>query len=216
MRLLGITDVHGKLGALDRILKDAGPVDAVLFGGDLTTFGTPDEAEKAIELARASGTTVYAVAGNCDSPEIDERLDRLGVSLHRRGVVLGRVGLHGLSAIPPWQRRMYQFTEEELGAALQEGYAAVNRAEQHCVLAHVPPHGLSLDRVFFGRHAGSRALRRFVEETEPCLVVCGHVHEGYGLEALGPTTVVNCGSAARGKYALIDLDDEVTVQLRRA
>jgi len=216
MRLLGITDLHGSRGALSRILTHAGPVDAVLLGGDVTHFGSPDEAEQLVELAKASGAPVLAVAGNCDSAEIDERLVRLGVSIAGRGVGLDALSLHGLSAIPPWIRRMYQTTEEELAAALEAGHAQLPDAPHHGVLAHVPPHGLAVDRVFFGRHVGSKALRRFVDEKAPSLVVCGHIHEARGVVRVGPTTVVNCGHALRGHYALVDVDREIAVALRGA
>ena len=216
MRLLGITDLHGSREALTRVLTHAGPVDVVLFGGDVTHFGSPDEAEQLVELAKASGATVLAVAGNCDSAEIDERLIRLGVSVAGRGVTLDALSLHGLSAIPPWISRMYQATEEQLAAALEAGYAQLPDARHHGVLAHVPPHGLPVDRVFFGRHVGSRALRSFVDEKAPSLVVCGHIHEARGVVRVGRTTVVNCGHALRGQYALVDVDREITVELRDA
>ena len=89
-------------------------------------------------------------------------------------------------------------------------------ARHHGVLAHVPPRGLSVDRVFFGRHVGSKALRAFVDERAPSLVVCGHIHEARGVARIGPTAIVNCGHALRGNYALVDVDEEVTVELRRA
>ncbi len=216
MRMLGITDLHGDREALRRILAEAGPVDAVLFGGDVTHFGTPDEAEQLVALAEPSAPTVLAVAGNCDSAEVDARLVELGVSLAGRGVAIGELGLHGLSAIPPWIRKMYQATEEELAAALEAGCGQVASARLHAVLAHVPPHGLSADRTFFGRHVGSRALRALVDEKAPALVVCGHIHEARGVEQLGRTTIVNCGHALQGYYALVDVDDRVRVRLARA
>ena len=216
MKLLAVSDLHGKHGALERIVADAGPADVILLAGDVTHFGSPDDAEKTVSLARASGATVLAVAGNCDSARIDERLVALGVSLHGRGVHLEPLGVHGISAIPPWIFRMYHFTEEELAAALEAGYAQVAEARHHCVLAHVPPHGLSLDRVLFRWHAGSKALRTFVDQRGPALVVCGHIHEGRGIERIGRTTVVNCGHAAKGNYAMVEVDHEVTVELRRA
>jgi hypothetical protein len=215
MRLLGITDLHGHQRTLERIVAEAGPVDAVLLGGDITHFGSPEGAEQTVGLARASGATVLAVAGNCDSAEIDRRLVELDVSLDGRAVELGAVGLHGISAIPPWIPKMYQSTEDELAAALEAGYAEVARAPRHCVLTHVPPHGLGVDRVLFGRHVGSQALRAFIERREPALVVCGHIHEARGVDRLGPTTVVNCGYGAKGHYALVELDHEVRVELRR-
>ena len=216
MRFLGITDLHGNWPTLQRIVAEAGPVDAVLLGGDITHFGSADAVEQAVRLAGASGSAVLAVAGNCDSAQIDQRLVELGVSLDGRGVKLEGVGVHGVSAIPPWIHKMYQSTEEELGAALEAGYAQVVGAAHHCVLAHVPPHGLKLDQVFFGRHVGSKALRAFVDQRSPALVLCGHIHEGRGVEQVGPTMVVNCGYGAKGNYALVEVDHEVSVELRRA
>jgi Icc-related predicted phosphoesterase len=202
MKLLCITDLHGSGAALSRIIDDAGPVDLILLGGDLTTFGTPDEAESLVRLACQAGPPVLAVAGNCDSPEIDRRLDRLGVGLHGRGRVIGGLGVHGLSAIPPWKPHMYQMTEEELAAALEAGRREIGGAERHVILSHAPPRDGSLDQIHFGCHVGSTALREVIERTRPALVVCGHVHEGRGVEMLGPTTVVNCGAASHGYYAV--------------
>jgi Icc-related predicted phosphoesterase len=219
MKFLCITDLHDSRAALERILADAaaaGPVDLVLLGGDITQFGPPEDAERLVRQAQAAGAPVLAVAGNCDSPAIDRRLVELGISLHGRGLVRGDVGIHGLSAIPPWQRNMHQFTEEELADALRAGYAQVAGAAHHVVLAHVPPHGGKLDRTHFFQHVGSKALRAFIEETHPELVVCGHIHEGRGIEHLGRTTVVNCGAAFGGYYALAEVGEAVTVELRRA
>jgi hypothetical protein len=213
---LGITDLHGSNKALTRILDHAGPVDAVLLGGDITHFGSPDEAEDLVRLARRSQATVLGVAGNCDSREIDARLVELDVSLHGRGVLLGTLGLHGLSAIPPWITKMYQTTEGQLAASLEAGYGQVRGAGRHGVLTHVPPLGLSVDRVFFGRHVGSWALREFVDQNAPSLVVCGHIHEARGIEQIGPTTIVNCGHALRGHYAVVDVDEQIAVELRLA
>ena len=41
---------------------------------------------------------------------------------------------------------------------------------------------------------GSRAVRNFIEETQPLLAICGHVHEGRGSTKLGATVCVNPGS----------------------
>ena len=216
MELLCISDLHGSLAALGRILAAAGPCDTILLGGDITNFGSPAEAEKLVRIAQARRQTVLAVAGNCDSRQIERRLVDLDVSLHRRGLIDGDVGLHGLSAMPPWQTTMYHFTEDELSEALQAGYAQIAGAKHHVVLSHCPPHGGRLDRTFAGRHVGSQALRAFVERTRPALVVCGHIHESRGVDRLGPTTVVNCGPAAAGFYAVAEVGSEVHVELRQA
>jgi Icc-related predicted phosphoesterase len=216
MRIACITDLHGRLAALGRILADAGPVDAVLLGGDITNFGSPIDVDRVIELARAKVSTVLAVAGNCDSAAIDRRLVELGVSLHGRGVLLGPIGFYGLSATPPWKKGMYQLTEDDLAAALEAGHAQVCQAAQHVLLAHVPPHKTRLDRTLFWSHAGSTALRAFIEQAQPALVLCGHIHEARGTDRLGATAAVNCGYGARGAYVIAEVDQQVRVELRSA
>jgi len=216
MRLLLITDLHGSRSALEKILAAARSPDAVLFGGDITNFGSADDAQRLIRLAEASMPTVWGIAGNCDSAAIEKRLVELGVSLFRRGVIRNGVGFHGLSAMPPWRSDMYQFTEVELAESLRIGYEQIALARRHVVLSHAPPRDGRLDRLLWGRHVGSTALRAFIEETGPSLVVCGHIHEGRGIESIGQTVVVNCGPAAAGSYALADVDEEVRVELHRA
>ena len=216
MKLACLTDLHGSHEALQRILTDAGPVDTVLLGGDVTNFGSPDEAEALVRTAQQIGVPVWGVAGNCDSPQIERRLEELGVSLRGRGVVQEDVGLHGLPAMPPWRTGMYQFTEEELAAMLQAGYAQVADVKYHVVLSHAPPHRTQLDRTRLFQHVGSKALRQFIDQTQPALVLCGHIHEARGVDRLGATVAVNCGAAVAGFYALADLGPEVNVELRRA
>ena len=218
MRLLCLADLHDVPSALQRILAAAGPVDLVLLAGDLTNFGSPDDAERLIRQAETTKAKVLAVAGNCDSAAIDRRLVELGVSLAGRGLIHAGVGLHGLSAMPPWRGDMYEMTEDELAGALRAGHAQIDGAVRHVVLAHVPPRDGSLDCISLARHVGSTALRSFVDTAHPDLVVCGHVHESRGVELLDRTTVVNCGPAAAGFFAVVELsakpNDAPKVELR--
>jgi uncharacterized protein len=215
MKFLCITDIHNRIEPFQHILKHAGPIDAALLGGDLTNFGTPADVEKIIYLAQSTNVPIFAVAGNCDSVQIDERLAELGVSVAGRGMIINDVGIHGLSAAPPWHSGMYGLTEEEMIQCLQAGYTQIQNASRHVVLAHVPPHGIKLDCTHFFQHVGSTALRQFVDQTQPALVVCGHVHESRGVDMVGPTTVVNCGPAKSGYYAIAEIDEQVRVDLRR-
>ncbi len=216
MKVLGITDLHNSRSALQQILAGAGSADLVLLGGDLTNFGSPDEAEEIIRLAQDFCPNVLAVAGNCDSAQIERRLVELGVSLHGRGVVHHGTGFHGLSAMPPWRADMYHFSEDELAELLRSGYAQLDGAQRHVVLSHCPPRDAVVDRTSMGTNVGSTALRTFVDQRQPALVLCGHIHEGRGSQRLGRTRVVNCGPAAAGYYAVAELADEIQVEMRQA
>jgi Icc-related predicted phosphoesterase len=198
------------------VLADAGPVGAVLLGGDLTTFGAPADAARLVRAAESAGAPVLAVAGNCDSAEIDAELAALGVGLHAQGVTIDGVGFHGLSGIPPWRSAMYQFSEAELAEALAAGHAQVVAASRRILLAHVPPQGCRADRTHFFQHVGSTAVREFLDRAQPALAFCGHVHEAHGVEQLGETIVVNCGAGTSGHYALAEIGPNLRVDHRRA
>lgn len=216
MKLLCLSDLHDQLAALERILAEIESPDMVLVAGDLTTFGQPDDAEPLVRRLQAIGCPVWAVSGNCDSAAIDRRLAELGVGVHARAVVERGVAVQGLSGIPPWHRNMYQFTEAQLADALAAGRAQMADARRHVVLSHCPPRDGRLDRTMLLQHVGSLALRQYIERVEPDLVVCGHIHEGRGVETMGRTTVVNCGPAAEGYYAIVELGPPVDVALRGA
>jgi len=201
---------------LERILCDVGTVDAILLAGDVTHFGTPDEAETLVQLARRFCPVVFAVAGNCDSQKIDRRLAELDVSLMGIAAVHGGVGFFGVSAMPPWAGGMYELTEERMATALRSGRDQVEDVDRHVVLSHTPPRGSAVDRTRSGKHVGSTAVRELIDQMQPALVVCGHIHEARGTDRIGETAVVNCGPAARGFYAVVDLDEEAKVRLLEA
>jgi hypothetical protein len=118
MRVAYVVDIHGRFEAVPRALADVGQFDLLVVGGDITTGGTPDDAERAIESWRPLAPRLLALAGNMDSAAIDARLAELGVALDGRGVVLDGVGVFGVSAAPISPLRTpYELAEEELSPA---------------------------------------------------------------------------------------------------
>ena len=71
------------------------------------------------------------------------------------------------------------------------------------LICHAPPLDTTLDRVHEGLHAGSRAVREFIEKYQPRDFFCGHIHEAEGVvEQMGATRAQNVGK--RGY--LLELD----------
>ncbi|MDZ7267349.1 MAG: metallophosphoesterase [candidate division KSB1 bacterium] len=215
MRLLCITDIHSNRQKFEQILLREREPDLLLIGGDFTDFGPAQEAEALLDLALRHCPAVLAVAGNCDSAAIDDMLVRRGVSLHRRGTLVNGVGFFGLSAMPFWRGDMYEFTEQELDGFLAEGHAQVQGAPRCIMLTHPPPRATKADRTHAGRHVGSTAVRTWMDRRQPVLLVCGHIHEARSLDSINGTTLVNCGPARNGYYAVAELNETVTVELKQ-
>jgi len=209
-----VVDVHGHAESVSQALAQVRPLDVLVVGGDITTFGTPDDAERAIEAWRPLARHLVAVAGNCDSIRIDDRLDELGVSIHGRGVVIDDVGFAGASGSPITPLHTpYELPDDEFARPAAAGLAALEDCPVRILCPHAPPYGTKCDRLRTGEHVGSAALRALIDREQPDLVLCGHIHESRAIDELGQTTVVNPGPVASGHYALVQVDEEIAVEL---
>jgi hypothetical protein len=217
VRIAYVVDVHDRFDAVREAVARLAPVDVLVVGGDITTFGTPDDAARAIESWRPLAPTLLAVAGNCDSPAIDERLVELGVSIDGRGAAVEDVGFAGVSAAPlsPLDTP-YELPDDELGRRGEAALSAIAGCRLRIFCPHAPPHGTACDRLRSGAHVGSPALRALVEREQPDVVLCGHIHESRAREDLGSSTVVNPGPVGAGHYALVEAAAGVRVTLDAA
>ncbi|HOS96756.1 MAG TPA: metallophosphoesterase, partial [Deltaproteobacteria bacterium] len=81
-----------------------------------------------------------------------------------------------------------------------------------CVF-HCPPYATGIDTLHNGKPIGSRAIRAFLERTQPLLSLHGHIHEAPYVSGVFSTRVGSCiaanpGQGARTLHALVfDTDD---------
>jgi Icc-related predicted phosphoesterase len=73
---------------------------------------------------------------------------------------------------------------------------------------HGPPAGLGLDVVRGGQPVGSSATTRFIEKTQPCLTLHGHIHEspeesGVWMANVGKTVCIQPGQSASGLSVVV-------------
>lgn len=76
--------------------------------------------------------------------------------------------------------------------------AETARPAETVFVLHSPPRDTRCDVIGAGLHVGSRAIRRFIEDTQPPLVLSGHIHESPRMtsawrDRIGRTIVVNPG-----------------------
>ena len=77
-------------------------------------------------------------------------------------------------------------------------YAENNPKKKIIYVMHSPPHGTMLDRLYNSQPSGSKAIKAFIENTQPLMTLHGHIHESPVIsykywEMIGPTLSINPG-----------------------
>ncbi len=207
MKIIAITDIHGKFEIVEKIIGKESP-DLLIFGGDLTTVGSVKETEQAIQHFKLMCKNIFCIAGNMDLPQHDEIFEKLGLALNGKGVLIEDIGFFGVSGAPISPLRTpYEISEEEISKRIERGYLEVKHAPIKILVSHAPPFGTKIDIVHLGIHVGSKAVRNFIEDEKPEVVICGHIHEGRGQDVIETSRIVNCGMASHGYYACITITD---------
>ena len=215
MRIIAFGDIHMNLTTMADIpaVKTA---ELLLLTGDLTNFGGRAEAETIISTIRATNPDILALPGNLDRPEVSRYLQEEGISLHGNGFLRGNIGIFGVggSNRTPFNTPN-EFSENELAALLDQGFAKVAAAPSHLMVCHAPPLGTAADRLHGNSHVGSRAIRSFIEEKQPDLCVTGHIHEARSIDHIGRTMIINPGMISQGGWVEIAFDgNTLTAQLK--
>lgn len=193
MKLLAFSDLHRDQDQAQRLVELAREADVVLGAGDYATMRKG--LEGTIEVLSAIDKPTVLVPGNAESDtELWQACQgwRSAQVLHGDALGLEGAQFFGLGGgVPPtpfpWS---FDLTEDEAAAKLE------SCPEGAVLVVHSPPNG-HLDQVH-GRHLGSRAILKAIERKRPVLVVCGHIHQCWGSEAvIGTTPVVNVGPEGR-------------------
>ena len=217
LRILGLADLHDRSEMLEPLRNVE--ADLIAFCGDLHNASGPEQGRTAAEALAKIGPPVLIVPGNMDHRDVVPGLWKEvgltmihGTSFGYKGYCF--LGLGGMVMRDP--RRLgnpgrYYHREEDVYDLLSRAHREASGAKRLIVITHQPPRG-SRDTIYTGESTGSTGLRRFVEERQPQLLLCGHIHEDRGEALIGRTRIINVGELRRGHAALIELNDEVRVK----
>ncbi len=215
MNIFIVGDVHGALDSIDLAGERMASSNLVLIAGDITHSGATEEAAVVLAAFERHNTSLLAVHGNWDSPDVCTLLSEKGYGLHASGRIMGDTGFFGLGGSSPTpMHTRCEYDEEEITGYLEEGYSRVQNAKRIILLSHVPPRGVR-DRTFLGLRGGSTSVRNFLLSHRVHLCVCGHIHEAGGVESFGSSTVANPGSFKRGKYLTAEFNGGLTLSAGR-
>ena len=200
MRFIAFGDIHMDTGEVANI-PDIASAEHIIVTGDITNYGSSLDAEAVLNRLLAVNSSLLAVAGNLDQPDVAGYLENVGISLHGRGIKVDGLGIMGLggSNYTPFNTP-YEFSEGELEAFLASGFAEINDADNFILVSHTPPLQTNTDQLLNGRHVGSSAVRKFIEAKQPLLCLTGHIHESRGEDHIGRTLVLNPGMLKQGGY----------------
>jgi Icc-related predicted phosphoesterase len=189
MKLLIFSDIHADYAALEHAMSIE--ADRYFAAGDMVNWARGLDRIGPILTQRAE--SVYVLPGNHES---EDDIARLCAEFHLHnfhGATLELNGYHvaglGYSNPTPFDTPG-EYSEAELSSRLSKfaGLAPL------ILICHCPPKDTPLDQVRKGVHAGSTAVREFIEQHQPEYFFCGHIHEAAGVETvMGNTRCWNVG-----------------------
>jgi Icc-related predicted phosphoesterase len=188
-RLLIFSDLHNDVRALEKLMDiDA---DYYFAAGDLVSWARGLD-KMAGPLKRRAGR-VYVLPGNHESERDIAEFCRLHgfVNFHGGTLQIGDTQVAGLGYSTPTPfDTPGEYSEQEMAARLEK----VAALKPEILICHAPPLDTELDRIKEGLHAGSRAVREFIEKHQPAYFFCGHIHEAEGrVMQMGATRAQNVG-----------------------
>lgn len=170
-----ISDLHGHLPDLEG-------GDLLIVGGDCTARDSKDEWIDFLSwLSLLPYTKIILVAGNHDNRlfNVEVEIPDEIVCLTDEGTEVNGFKIWGT----PWTKTFHGINPDCMAFTKDHESQLENRFLNipeglDILVCHGPMWGI-LDEVS-GKHVGSFALRSIVDRVKPRVLVCGHIHEGYG------------------------------------
>lgn len=216
LRILATSDFHGDAEAFRKTALKAKlhHIDVVVVCGDITHFGSLQQSKELLSPLLTIQCPVLFVPGNCDPPTLTEEKIETIESIHGKCKQVGNVNFLGVGGSSPSPfDTPFELTETEIAHILEQGFNSCQSKRQIVLVSHSPPKNTKVDIAFTGEHAGSISVRKFIEITNPTLVLCGHIHEATGTDKINNSTIVNPGPARHGHYALININAHKKIKL---
>jgi len=194
MKLFVFTDPHGSPNHLkhaeETIKKNK--VDAVICCGDITIF--EQGIEQIIKKMDSWNVPIFLIHGNHEDEEIVEYLCEETKNIqfvHKKLVRNGNLVFLGFGGDG------FSLRNKEFEDVSKKWIRKIHPNDFIILFTHQPPFG-AVDEVVSGQHTGSESIRMFIEQIQPQLAFCGHIHDTFGEETkIGETRVVNTGPKGR-------------------
>lgn len=193
VKILAAGDLHGDVKQVEKLAKKAEKenVDLVILSGDLTLGETSTEG--LIGPFKRVGKKVVLIPGNHETVATADFLAQLYdvKNLHGYSIYVGDVGIFGAGSA---NIGLFQLSEKEMTSLLKRGFDNVKDMKKKIMVTHVHPANTLMSKFADNLFPGSSAVKKFIDDNQPDIAICSHVHEAEGLvEKIGKTTLINVG-----------------------
>ena len=214
MKIFATSDIHGNRVIIDKLPSIANDADLILICGDIGGKGiwgkTPkrfsecqrDDADYLTGVISGLSIPSRFIPGNDDWFEIE------GECAH----YLSKREQIGPADLIPFEFVLvtpFNTNREVNENKLRYELEKLSANENSIIVAHTPPFGAG-DTLSNGSYCGSKSVRAWIEETQPLIWLCGHIHEDNSVNLIGETYIFNCACWYTDnllKGWLIDTDD---------
>ena len=195
MKILAFTDIHGNYRIINKILKNIkqNDPDVVICSGDITEFGFNLKA--IIKRFENINRPFIIIPGNHeDEYELKNICKEIKncVYLHKgmykinEFLFLGHGG-GGFSLI-----------DKDFEKISNEFKKNISKSDKIVFVTHAPIHGTKTDYLEGLGHQGNKSYRKFIEEIQPIIAICGHFHENENKsDKIKRTLIINPGKIGR-------------------
>ncbi|MCK5789067.1 MAG: metallophosphoesterase [Chlamydiia bacterium] len=200
MKILAAGDFHGDSTLAHKLAEKAekAKVELVILCGDLIEMD--QDTKNIIKPFTDKNQKVLIIPGNHETIAMTDFLaDFYGIkNIHGYSVRYKDIGIFGAGGA---NVGLHQWGEDEIFNLLKGSSKKINYLNKKIMVTHVPPSGTNIEK-FSNFVDGSDGIRKAVEELQPNILLCSHIHEAEGIEEkIGKTTVMSVGR--QGK--IIDL-----------
>ncbi len=201
---IALGDIHDDITLLEKIPELEG-ADGIIVTGDMTLGGGVKQAERVLYALEEKNPHLLAQIGNMDREEVTEWLQKkkwnLHTEVHELIPELCVFGV-GASTFTPFGTPS-EYPESYFAEWLEQTWKKARKWQKQILISHNPPKDTLCDDIGGGVHVGSSAVREFIEENQPDVCICGHIHEACNMDKIGRTIIINPGNFGAGGYVVI-------------
>ncbi|MBS3174594.1 metallophosphoesterase family protein [Candidatus Woesearchaeota archaeon] len=195
MKLLAFTDLHCNKAALNEIKNKAinEKPDLIVCCGDLSNFTSG--LNEIAKFLNSLNIKILIIPGNhetnIDINEICGKYNNL-INIHLASYEIDNYLFFGFGT------GGFSSREEKLERAMKEFKKTFDKNKKLIFVTHAPIYNTKLDELW-DEHRGCISSRKFIEEFEPILTLCGHFHENEKKK----DKIKNCTIVNPGKNGMI-------------